>query len=250
MATIQVFIISWAGQHERASRIAQAVAGAAERVTIVYSDPDPAVTPQGDCELLRRPNELFWGDKFKACVDARTEDLLLIIHSDCDCDDWAGVVRSCRTAFERHGEIGVWAPRVDYAYYNLDSSAIYPLDDSGLSVAANTDGIVFALSAAVADRMRRADYSSNIYGWGADAMYIAYTYANGLVAVIDAAAPPVSHPHSTGYDSDAAFAQMAPFLTQLTAQETIQHRILSRYIQLKINSAPKPSRWRRLLGGR
>lgn len=67
--SLHVMVISWPGQHENAVRIANELAGCAEHVSIVYSDPDPQLEPRAACELIRRPNHLFFGDKFKACVD-------------------------------------------------------------------------------------------------------------------------------------------------------------------------------------
>ena len=89
MHGIHVFIISWAGQHDKAASIAGAVRGVAGKVSLVYSDPDPNLALEVDCSLIRRPDELFWGDKFRACLDAFDADLMLVIHADCKCEDWS-----------------------------------------------------------------------------------------------------------------------------------------------------------------
>lgn len=231
MPTLHIFIVSWAGQHANAARIAESLSGAADRLSIVYSDPDLALIPDAGCESIRRPNELYWGDKFKACLDACDEDLMLVIHADCQCDDWKGMAGKCREAHRKINNLGVWAPLVDWTPFDIANTVIATIDRSPLRVVAQTDAIVFSLSRPVADRMRRADYEKNIYGWGIPWMFVACAFSNNMLAVVDESVP-VKHPQGRGYDENAARSQMNEFLQQLSPAELVQYRLLKSHIEL------------------
>lgn len=234
MPGIHAFVVSWAGQHEKAAAIAQAIRGVAAKVSVVYSDPDPGVAPNADCDLIRRPNELYWGDKFRTCLDACASDLLLVIHADCQCDDWPGLVRKCRDTMAGDPAIGVWAPLIYGANLDVRKTRIASIAGSPLMVVAQTDALVFALAPPVADRLRQASYEANLYGWGIDDMAAAYCYTRGLMVVVDASVL-VQHPPSSTYSRAEAQAQKEAFLQQLTFAESIQHRLL--WTQIQVNTA-------------
>jgi hypothetical protein len=234
MLSLHVLIVSWAGRHDNAAMIAASMRDAADRVTIVYSDPDPAVAPEADCELVRRPDELFWGDKFKACLDACDADLMLVIHADCACDDWAALASKCRRTMDTTRIVGIWAPLVDWTPLALRRTRIAPIKSTSLCIVAQTDAIVFCFSRPVIARMKRARYEGNAYGWGFDTMAAAHAYSNRLLAVVDESVV-VRHPRSRGYPEEAARAQCNAFLKQMDLHETVQNRLL--WSHVKFNDA-------------
>ena len=75
---VDIYIISWSGQHDNATAIATELGASFENVTIVYSDPDPAFGIAADCAVMVRPNHLFWADKFRACITSCKSDILLV----------------------------------------------------------------------------------------------------------------------------------------------------------------------------
>ena len=231
MPSLHTFIISWNGQHARAAAIAAAVAGTCESVSIVYSDPDPQHAPEADCTLIRRDDALFWADKFSACLAhlPADADLLLVIHADCECDDWAALVSASRSAHTAFPRIAVWAPLITVTPYPLKHTLLGQFFDTPMKLVAQTDGIVFSLSKAAIARMRAVDYTKNLYGWGIDWVFMAFTYANKLFAVVDPRVP-VRHPESHGYSQHNALAMMQDFLTQLGPSEFVQYALLSSHI--------------------
>jgi len=234
MPAIHAFVISWAGQHAKAAVIAQAIRGVAERVSVVFSDPDPGVAPAAGCDLIRRPDALYWGDKFRACLDAFGGDLLLVIHADCLCDDWPGLVRRCRDTMAGDPTIGVWAPLIYGANLDVRKTHIASIAGSPLMVVAQTDALVFALARPVVGRLREASYGANLYGWGIDDMAAAYCYSRGLLVVADTSVF-VQHPPSSTYSRSEAQAQKEEFLRQLSFAESIQHRLL--WTRIEVNTA-------------
>lgn len=230
IATLDIFIISWSGQHERAARIAADLAQSPHPVTIVYSDPDPSVTPIAPCKQVRRPNELFWGDKFKACVDSSNSDQMMVIHADCDTPNWVELVTKGLEVTRSMPHGGMWAPLIEGTPWPLQRTELATLANSPLSIVAQTDALVFCITRSLVERMRSASYSENIYGWGIDWMLVSHAYAAGGLVVVDRSAL-IRHPYEQrGYPEGTAQSQMEQFLRQLSLNEFVQYTLLNSYV--------------------
>lgn len=223
--SVDIFVISWAGQHSNAQRIASSLSDAGRHVSIVYSDPDPDYVLDAVYPVERRSNELFWGDKFSACLErVRDDEPLVVIHADCHCADWQALVSRCETRMS-NPVIGVWSPEIDAVRWSLERQTILPLGDDLLAVG-RTDGIVFALSPGVIARMKQANYDDNVYGRGIETMFVVAAYARGMLAVVDRSVS-VTHPIASGYSIEQAHEQMVQFLKQLGPRERVQMRLLN-----------------------
>ena len=218
--------------HERAIAIAEDVSSVTDDVGIVYSDPDPAVVLPATCRLHRRPDDLFWEDKFRTAIDCCAEGPLLIIHADCFCDDWAGLVRKCATAHEKLSDLGVWAPWISGTYYEPRFTAISKLENTDWYLSTLTDGIVFSLAPLVITRMRQVRYGGNALGWGIDLLFCASAYVNHLMVVIDSSVR-VRHPQQSGYNTEIALNAMNEFLGQFTLRERLECELLRSFISEK-----------------
>lgn len=237
---IEAFIVSWPGQHANAGAIARQLGQYLPSTTIVYSDADPVVDFGVACRLLRRPNELFWTDKFTACLDGSRGDLMLVIHADCTCEDWEGLVSACLEAYRKYPALGVWAPRIFGAGFDIAHTQIARIEGSRLVIVAQTDAIVFAIPRAIIDRMRVANYAGNVYGWGIGWMIVSSAYCRNMFAAVDESSD-VHHSTVRGYSPDAARAQMTEFLRQLSLPEKLQHLILESHIErLRMTSRAGP----------
>ncbi len=232
---IHAFIISWAGKHTNSIDIAEKIKNQVGKVTIIYSDPDSEISLPSSCETHRVPNDWFWGRKFKACLDLFESDLMLIIQGDVYCNNWDAAIAKCTQSFYCNENIGVYAPVVDYAYFDLNKTFIERLNDSSLSIVALVDGIVFAISKSIVSRLIKLKYDENKYGWGILWAAVSYAYSNGLIAVLDDSVK-VSHPESRGYDSETAHLQMVKFLQQLTIDERVHFRLLQSHINYRLMS--------------
>src|SRR5687768_12591488 len=104
---MDVFIISWARRHQDAINVIKNLSHPTCPPTVVYSDPNPILAPPFGCTAIRRPNHLFWGDKFQACLDAAQSDAMLVIHADCICSDWDQLVERFTGCIARNPEVGV-----------------------------------------------------------------------------------------------------------------------------------------------
>ncbi len=229
---LTVFVISWHRQHDRAVAIAEAVRRDGCDVRIVYSDPDLSLVLATDCPAIRRPDNLFWGDKFAACLDRCDTDAMLFIQADCDCDDWARLTRRCRLVLSAVPQCAVWAPVIDGTPYSSDVATFTSLG-GGLRAAAQTDGIVLGLTRPVLDRLRQAPLDGNLYGWGIDQLAVAAAYATGDLVVIDFEER-VFHPPARGYTADTAHTQWQAFLKKLSPLEQEWHDSLWEFVAASV----------------
>ena len=226
---MHAFIIAWTGKHEQALAIGQAIRSRVENLTIVYSDDDPDLTLTAtDIALEVVPNAWFWGKKFEHCIHRSNDPITLVIHADTTCEDWSTLVDRARKAFGAIPHLGVYAPLIDYTYWDLGKVELGLLSDRNYSVVAQTDGIVFAMSRNVKERLRLLNYDDNIYGWGIDWAMVSYCYANRMIAIVDKAVK-IDHPLGTGYDQQTAKNQEIEFTRQLDFHEQIQFRLLNAY---------------------
>ncbi len=103
---IRVCIISWTGKHDKAKSIYKSLKDSVEKLTIIYSDQDPNFFFEDKYSSTKTSNELYWGDKFKTSIDMFTENVLLIIHADCECENWKLLFEKCKNAFSVNEKLG------------------------------------------------------------------------------------------------------------------------------------------------
>ena len=178
-------------------------------------------------------NSWFFGKKFEHSINSNRGDIFLLIHADADVDDWQELVIRCRSAFAAFADLGVWAPNIDYTPWTSNRTSIGMLTGEH-EIVAQTDGIVWALSCLVVERLKKFDYTNNNLGWGIDWAAIAFAFANRLLVLRDHSIH-VRHPKGTGYQHERANLQMRGFLQQLTLQERLILVLLERSIALSDN---------------
>ena len=226
---IDVFIVSWAGQHANASKIAKATHGKVSRVTIIFSDNNDDVSI-GEGRWIRVPNEHFGGKKFEKCLGEFDGDIMLTITADAHCHNWASLIRSCEQAFTHNKTIGVWAPNVNYSPLNLEITSVSTIEGTPLHLVTQTDSIVWALSKDTVSRLKSLDYTINNLGWGIDTLACVYCHSTKRLVTVDAETT-VFHPLATGYDQAYAKWQQAAFWTQMTPQEGYHFDIIQDYMK-------------------
>ena len=228
---LSVFVISWEGQHDNASHISRELMGSVQNLSIVYSDPDPDFILDAHCRLIRRPNDLFWEDKFKACLDECQDGPILIIHADCRYENWPLMLKRCVEANLLYSNIGVWAPKIDKTYFSLDVVRLSKIKGTSLNIVALTDGIIFYLSTDVIKRMKKVEFGSNPLGWGIDLLMCSVSHVMNKLVLIDQDIK-INHSQSRGYDSKIAELGMVEFSNQFSTRERIQSRLLRAFVDL------------------
>lgn len=227
--SLHVFIISWHGQHENAIFITQQISSFVT-TTIVYSDPNQNLELASDIESIRRPNNLYWGDKFKTCLDACKKEHLMIIHADCKCNDWLRLIDAFIYSSNKFKNLGIWSPLIDWSGFAFDVSKIARLNPPNLNLVALADGMIFSINRSIIERMRKIDYKHNIYGWGISTYCAAYAHLQQYPVVTDTSIK-VYHPKSSGYDRLTAGKLAVNFSKQFSLAERSQVALLKSYVK-------------------
>lgn len=231
MPELEVFIISWIGQTQRALAIAAQLRGVASRVTIVHSEPEDLFT---GCEahLIAVPEDHYFGRKFEAALKARQCDLMMFITADADSPDWQVVARRCREAFAKLEELAVWSPKVWYSSWSLAKVWIAQLAVQPLQAVVMTDSIVWAINSKIADRLSHIDFSLNNYGYGIDTLAAMAAHTSGQAVAMDPGVE-IAHPKGSGYSPDEALEQAKQFIHQFTLAEKLVWEALREYLRLR-----------------
>ena len=228
---ISIFIISWMGQHENAAVIANQLNDIKDQVSIIYSDPDPEYSLKVSCKSIKRSNELFFGDKFKACLDNCAGENLLLIHADCKCNNWINLIKKYDKAIKQLGNLGVWSPLVDFTKLDLKAVSLLSINNSYYEVCCQIDGQVLGLSKAIQNRMKLADYQFNIYGWGIGRMIACFALSINQLLIVDKSIQ-VEYPKTKGYCEPDARDQRDLFLRQLTVSEKIFSELIHSHMMI------------------
>jgi len=230
------FIISWAKHHSHAEQIYRQIQSACDKVHVVFSDPSPESPFLPDIQSIRRPDNLMFGDKLAACLDAFSGDLFLLIHADCTCKDWHRVASLCLDDFCRFPHIGLWSPLVTNSLPALEFAEIAKLPNSSLSHVANTDCIVIAMRKEGVDTLRKCDLRSNVHGWWGHVPALVELIDSGKIAVMNYAIR-VSHATGRGYSSEQAGVEGFYYLKKMPARHQAIWEEMKLYCEHRARSA-------------
>jgi len=220
---IFTYIISWAQMHDNALIIANSILDSCDKVSIVYSDPDENFTiyNKHPIHLIRRNNDGFFSDKFNACMEDFSGDVLLIIHADCHSNDWNLLINSCLDSFNSFKSLGIWSPLIEWTAFDLSKTEVGKIKHTNLSLVIQTDTIVTAFSKKIISRLKKLNFTNNLYGWGIGWAANAYSLSCGHLSLVDRSIK-VSHPKESKYKALEAARQRNEFLQQCSPQEIAQ----------------------------
>jgi hypothetical protein len=226
---IHAAIISWHGMETRARQIAEALEGRVARLSIVYSrreGPDL----DGPGTWLRVPDDHFYGRKFAASLAATDADeTLLQINADAT-TDWGHMIDRLGHALERFPNLGIWTGNVDWSPWSHEITEIERLPCGEFLRVAKCDGVLWAMTPPIVERMRAFDYTCNNFGWGVEVAAVAYSWAEQRDVLCDLRVK-VVHPKRSGYSRQQAERQMKTFLRQLSDAERLQLKLLDGFCE-------------------
>ena len=232
-AKLHCVVISWGNYFEQSAQISSAIAEHVDNLTVVYSNGSES-EEYGSGSWFGVPNDWFYGRKFEqALKQIATDETMFLIHADTHCDDWPALARRCRTVLDSNPDIGVWAPAISKTPWTDVRVKVGSLEDYSINFVAQTDGVVFAYTPVVLDRLRKLDYGENNIGWGIDWIAICHSYVSNLFVISDQEVI-IDHEEGQGYPRDEALAQMNLFLEQMTPQESLMYVILNSYCHPKV----------------
>ena len=239
---VKVYIISWPGFHDKALKIANELIQHTSLIKIVYSDHDVADPWQSKtpCETVRRSQDLFFSDKFKACLDDSQLQTMLVIHADAECLDWGQLLEKYQQLSESKLKWGVYAPNIKGSSSELHVSKLGKVANSSYAIVSLTDSIVFGLHPSVIKRLSEVDLSQNIYGWGIDVLFCAISRSFHLFNLVDESVE-VTHPKGTGYSVALAKEQAGKFFRVFNSAELIEAQLLLAHIEMRRKKAKSTS---------
>lgn len=239
---LHAFVLCWPGKEPGAHQIAHAIAPHVDDLTVLYKN-DTGRTEQGAGQWKKIPSDWFYGRQFKETLDLNRGDIMLHIQADAGFHDWPSIIRKCRDSFKRFPNVGVWAPNVYHTIWTPAITAICPLPGHDILAVTMTDGIVWALSSPVINRMKMLDYGMNNFGWGVSEAACAFAFTNNMLVLMDVSVK-VDHPEGSGYCKAGALEGAKTFLRQLSPAELVQFH----WVHLTKSIREKPlRRWERPL---
>lgn len=217
---LHAVVISWEGFGEKARAIAQALEGAVERITVIYSN--KAGTPEnGPGTWVQVPQSCYFGAKFQTSLDLVDDtETMLQIQADAHSDDWPALAAACRQCFAQHGNIGIWTPDINWTPWPSEVVGRGLVWQTNLLMVDQTDGIVWAIHPTLYPALRALDYTRNNLGWGIDWIALLETRKLNKMAVRDLSIK-VQHPKTRGYHNAEAAQHMKNFIGQLVVQDQL-----------------------------
>lgn len=232
---ISAYIICWEGKDFNAKHISQEIIDHVDELFVIYSN-ETNSNIYGVGNWIRVPNVWFYGKKFNKCLSLHNnENLMIIIHADANYNNWPKLIKRCKDTFLNVENVGMWAPDIDFTPWAHEFTDIIPLDSNkttDLWCSAQVDGIVWAISSPVIQRLKSLSYDENNLGHGIDWAAICYSYSNKMLVLRDLTIK-VLHPPGSGYDIDMAGKQLRNFLFQLNSVELVHFKVLNSYIKSK-----------------
>lgn len=248
--SIHAFVLCWPRWEAAARHIAGALEGRVDHLTVLYKN-DTGQSESGAGEWQRIPSERFYGWQFRHTLDLNRGDVMLHVQADADFGDWPALVARCRAAFQTIPGLGVWSPDVYHSWYTPRRTQVEGLQGQGIASVTTTDGVVWALSSAVLDGLRRLDYSRNNLGWGLTETAAAIAVTQDLSVAMDLTLR-VKHPKGSGYDRAKALEQLRLFQSQLSPPQLAYLRMLWEVTRLREwqrqTKYVRPGFWRERLG--
>lgn len=234
--SLHAFVLCWPGKEANARYIANAIAAHVDDLTVLYKNGNDR-REQGAGQWTKIPTEWFYGKQFEESLRLNRGEIMLHIQADAGFDDWPSIIRKCRDSFQQLPNVGVWAPNVYHSIWTPKVTAICPLPGKDILAVTMTDGIVWALSSPVINRMRTLQYDMNNFGWGICEAACAFAFTHNMLVLMDVSVQ-VDHPEGSGYCKAAALEQGHAFIRQLSSAERIQFN----WVQLTKSMRERPSR--------
>ena len=236
-SSVHVLVVCWENKELQAQTIASALLPFVDKLTVIYSNASNRKFC-GAGEWVMAPNGFFYGKKFKYLLSYFSSDIGLLIQADAESNDWPDLVNQCRKSFACNSKLGVWVPHIDGTPFKPVYTDLWAVDSYyAVSI---VDGITWAFSSSVANRLMGLDYSINNLGWGIESAAVSYCYSRGFT-VLRSPRIEVVHEQGAGYSSEEALRQEKIFLKQLKFEEKVWYKIMRGYVRIASFSCNKLS---------
>lgn len=173
--------------------------------------------------IEKYPN-IFYSGLWNKAIAKFKGTHLMIITSDVSIDNVSTIFRNSKKFF-KYDNNWVYAPNVNYTFWNYDQTMLETYDKS-LKIVPNTDGMCWIVNKETVDYIGKIDIKINKIGFGVDLLACMNANRQGKNVVRDYSVT-VKHPQSRSYDSQEAEKQELAWIDG--------RKILREYIQYRNN---------------
>jgi hypothetical protein len=231
---IQAFIFNWVGYEANAAALEQSLSSVGT-VHVINSDSTVECRHPGWHHL---GDEAYFAAQWNKALELFDGDVLFHIQADASFTQFAELFERCRFAVDHCG-CGVYAPNVDFTFWNYDRNRLRPID-ADLFEVPQTDCTCWAVAREVLQRVPRVDPRINKIGWGLDWMVVAAARTIQKKVARDYRFT-VAHPKKTGYKIGQAQRDMAAMLETAPPQARSALRKLRKEALSKLPRPPHPT---------
>lgn len=203
---IQTFIFNWRGQYENTIKKETQLKSLGKSPIVINSD-DEYNNVDGWVHI---GDNCYFGEQFAKAVELFDGDVLFHVQADASYDNWEQLYSDAKKYFDQT-EWGIYAPNVDYTWYDSSRTDITSLEFpiEGLKIVANTDCTCWFVHKDIIDLYKKRDLKLEQYkmGWSWDIVLPAICYINQRPVIRDYNHT-INHPQGTNYNTQQAEKEM------------------------------------------
>lgn len=210
---IHSFIFNWRGQYEKTKEKERILSSLDNvKVTVINSD-----ETHMDEDWVHVGEESFFTDQFIMALKLFQGDVFWHVQGDASYDKWKELVEDAIKYYEKY-EWGIYAPNVDYTWYDSSRTDIPGLEvsDENLKIVACTDCTCWFIHKDIIEdfNARKIDMAPYTMGWGWDIIMPALAFLRKKPVFRDYNHV-IDHPEGTGYNKDKAEKEMMELYSSL-----------------------------------
>lgn len=209
---ICTYLFNWRGQYENTKEKIKQLEAVGVTPTIINSDDE-----HNDKGWVNLGESAFFTDLFIKALELFDGDIFCHIQGDASYDKWKQLYDDALKYYEKY-EWGVYAPNVDYTWYNSSRTDIDSIvtDDENLKVVACPDCTCWFINKDIIEEFKARKINMKPYtmGWGWDIIFPGISFLNKRPVLRDYNHT-IQHPEGTNYNKDKAEREMQELFNSL-----------------------------------
>jgi hypothetical protein len=210
---IHSFIFNWRGQFEKTKEKEKILSAIPDvKVTVINSDESHM-----DEDWVHIGEQSFFTDQFNTALKLFQGDIFWHVQGDASYDKWKELVDDAKKYFNKY-EWGVYAPNVDYTWYDSSRTDISGLvvSDVNLKIVGCPDCTCWFIHKDIINdfKERKIDMTPYTMGWGWDIIMPAFSFIRKRPVFRDYNHT-IDHPPGTNYNKDKAEEEMLQLYNNL-----------------------------------
>lgn len=233
---IHILLFNWRGQYEKVLEKLNSFKAIKLldnnynniKITVINSDDEYRrkndTYPSKDLyDWIDIGEEAYFGDQFAKAVEVFEGDIMMHVQGDCSYNLWNGMIQDALRYHKKY-KWGIYAPNVDYTWYNSERADIDALNnhqsskfqEENLKWVSSPDCTCWFIDKEIIESYKASGFDMGKYkhGWGWDLLFPLFSYLLGHPVIRDYSHT-VDHPISTNYDKSEGEREMAQMFDNL-----------------------------------